>query len=149
VPTVYVSNAQASDFQAGATTESDAGVAAGILLARSQGLSVILKPHVDALDGTYRGSFAPSDLDAWFSGYREIVLRYAHIAEGTGAGVLSIGCELAGITGSAFRDRWIELIDAVRDVYHGKILYSADWAEARSVSFWDKVDIMEWMLITP
>jgi Ca2+-binding RTX toxin-like protein len=142
VPTIYISDAWSSDFQAGPTTETEANTIAGIEAARARGLRVILKPHVDALDGTYRGSFAPSDADAWFAGYKEVLLRYARIAAQTGAEALSIGCELAGLTGTSFRDRWADIIDAVRAVYGGQIIYAADWAEARQVSFWDLVDVI-------
>ncbi|MCW8088099.1 glycoside hydrolase family 113 [Sabulicella glaciei] len=143
VPTSYISTVTSSDFHASSQTESDANVRAQILQAHSLGLDVILKPHVDAEDGSaFRGEFAPSDVDAWFAGYKALILRYAKIAAETGVKTLSIGCEYDSLVGAAYRSRWVDIIDSVRAVYDGVLTYAATAMSARNVSFWDQVDLI-------
>ncbi len=143
VPTSYISTVTSSDFHASSQTESDANVRAQILQAHSLGLDVILKPHVDAEDGSpFRGDFAPSDVDAWFAGYKVLILRYAQIAAETGVKTLCIGCEYDSLVGAAYRSQWVDIIASVRAVYDGVITYAATATSAKDVSFWDQVDLI-------
>ncbi|MDB5570223.1 MAG: calcium-binding protein, partial [Hyphomicrobiales bacterium] len=142
VPTWYVSNAAASDFTAGATMGTDAELLKSIADAQAQGLSVMLKPHVDSLDGIYRGDLAPADVAAWFAGYKDMIVHYAAMAEAGGVSSLSIGCELQSLTGAQYQSYWQDIIATVRGVYHGELTYAADWAEAAHVSFWADVDVI-------
>ena len=142
-PTSYISDVFSSDFHATSGTESDANVRAEILRAQSMGLDVILKPHVDSLDGAaFRGDFAPADVDAWFTGYKALVLRYATMAAETGVKTFCIGCEYDSLSGAAYRQAWIGIIDAVRAIYNGTITYAATSDAAKDLSFWDKVDLI-------
>lgn len=45
-------------------TESPANVAKAVDDAHVRGLMVLLKPHVDSLDGTRRAKLTPDDVDA-------------------------------------------------------------------------------------
>ncbi|MBI0534830.1 calcium-binding protein [Roseomonas sp. KE2513] len=142
-PTSFISTVSSSDFRATSGTESDANVRAEILQAQSLGLDVILKPHVDALDGAdFRGEFSPSDVGAWFAGYKALILRYAAMAAETGVKTLCIGCEYDSLSGAAYRQAWVDIIDSVRAIYSGTITYAATSTAAKDVSFWDKVDLI-------
>ena len=143
VPTTYISTITSSDFHATAQTESAANVRAQILQAHSLGLTVILKPHVDALDGSaFRGEFKPTDVNAWFSGYKALILSYAQIAQETGVKTLCIGTEYDNLSGAAYRSQWTDIIASVRQVYGGTITYAATAMAAKDVSFWDQVDLI-------
>ena len=60
---------------------TDARIRTAIRDAHSRGLQVMLKPHVDALNGQWRGDFNPSNADAWFQSYTQFIVHYAQIAQ--------------------------------------------------------------------
>jgi hypothetical protein len=140
VPTWYqetaTSSAIAPDPQ---KTVSDASLVAGLRQARAAGLDVVVKPHVDVMDGSFRGEIRPDDYDAWFADYRVLLLHYARIAQAAGAPLLVIGDELTGVQGDT--ERWPPLIAAVRQVFHGRLTYAANWDPGyAAVPFWDLLD---------
>jgi Ca2+-binding RTX toxin-like protein len=123
-----------------AKSESDANIVAAIDHAHQLGLSVMLKPMVTGLDGSWQYQLTPSDPGAFFSSYTNEIVHLAGLAQQAGAESFSIGNELSHLTGEQYRDDWVHLIDAVRSVYHGTITYAAATDEANHVSFWDQVD---------
>ncbi|WP_354698401.1 hypothetical protein DSM112329_04076 [Paraconexibacter sp. AEG42_29] len=140
VPTWYqptiASNEMAPDAD---KTVSDASLVAGLQAARAAGLQVVVKPHVDVADGTFRGLIRPADYDVWFAAYREMLLRYARIAQTAGAELFVIGDELTGVQGDTVR--WPPLIAAVREVFKGKLTYAANWDPGyKAVPFWKLLD---------
>jgi hypothetical protein len=121
-------------------SESDANVAIAIRDARAAGLAVLLKPHIDAMDGKPREYFAPSDSAAWFENYRKFLVHYARIAASRGVELFCIGCELDKLVEERYRADWLRIIASVREVYSGPITYAATWNGAKDVGFWDAVD---------
>ena len=121
-------------------TESDANIATAIADAHTHGLSVLLKPTLTGLDGTIASSLAPADPAAFFASYKAQMLDFAHVADQAHADSLSIGNELSGLTGSQYRDYWVDLIHSIRQVYHGPITYAAATDEANNVGFWSEVN---------
>lgn len=122
-------------------TPTDESLLSAAQSAKRLGLDVILKPHVDVLDGTFRGEIEPDDRDAWFDSYSEMMLRYAEVAGQIGAGDLIIGTELTSVSGGADTERWRELIAEARQIYGGRISFAANWVDgAERVSFWDELD---------
>ena len=125
---------------------TDARIRTAIQDAHSRGLQVMLKPHVDALNGQWRGDFNPSDPAAWFQSYTQFIVHYAQIAQEEGAELFCMGTEFKTISGAANRDRWVAVISAIRSAYGGPITYAANATfpadEFTSVSFWDQLDIM-------
>lgn len=142
VPTVYLDSGSSHRFHRTRQSERDENVARAIRRARANGLSVLLKPHVDLLDHGWRGALAPADVGAWFAGYKAVLLNYARLAEAEGADMLSVGVELRSLSGPEYRSYWTDIIDAVRSVYRGQVTYAANWDEVKTVSFWDKVDVI-------
>lgn len=138
----YTSNVSSADIHRTGSSESNANVANAIAQAHARGMSVMLKPNVNPLDGTWRGEYAPADIDAWFASYKAMLVDYAKLAQANGVEMLCIGAEYKTLTGAAYRSNWIEVIDAVRAVYKGPLVYAADWSEAKDVGFWDKVDLI-------
>jgi hypothetical protein len=106
--------------------------------ARSRGLEVVVKPHVDLETEAWRGTLRPADPDAWFAAYRGFVLPWADVAQRHGSGVFVIGTELAGTL--EHEAHWRGLIEEVRARFTGALVYAASWDEAELVPFWDALD---------
>ena len=66
------------------------------------GLKVMLKPHVDVEDGTWRAQIAPTSPDRWFESYAAFMDHYVAIAAEKKVAMLCIGTELASMSGSRY-----------------------------------------------
>jgi hypothetical protein len=111
---------------------------------RGRGLKVMLKPHVDSNDNTWRGDFLPPDTNAWFASYTDYIMTMARLAEQEHVEMLCVGTELKMLSGTAFQSKWAAIIAQVRSVYGGKLTYAANAStlpdEYASVSFWSLLD---------
>lgn len=121
-------------------TASDEALAHAINKAHALGMKVMLKPHVDLKTGQWRGDIIPS-LD-WFSSYKQYILYYARLAVKYNVELFSIGTELVNVTTPNWQKEWEEIIEAIKEVYHGPLVYSANWNEYETVGFWDKLDFV-------
>ncbi len=111
--------------------------------ARRLGLRVFMMPilHLRARrGGEWRGRLKPADLDAWWRSYRAFVLHYARLAQRSGVTLYSVGSELVSM--ERHRDRWRGLAAEVREVYAGRLTYSANWDHFEPVTFWDALDVV-------
>lgn len=122
--------------------ESDDGVVGCIQLAHKQNLSVMLKPHLWIAHGMYTGAFAlktENEWKVWEDSYREYIMHFAILADSLKTEVLCFGTEL----GATVKERpqfWRSLIDSLKQVFHGKLTYAANWDDYKSFPFWDKLD---------
>ncbi len=135
------------DYTKDPLSPTDAAVVAAIQNLQAQGLTVVMKPQVDSLDGTFRGQFAPTNVADWFASYQTFILHYAQIASQNNVGTLIIGTEFVSLSGSAYKAYWENIIAQLRSsypnltlVYGANATYAQD--EFTTVSFWDKVDII-------
>ncbi|WP_210497298.1 glycoside hydrolase family 113 [Microvirga antarctica] len=143
IPNFYMDNKTSNTMGLRANqSETLAQTKAAMLDVTSRGMNVMLKPHVESGDGTWRAEIAPSDPNLWFANYKAMMLQYAALAQETHAPLFCIGTEMKSMSGAAYRDKWVDLIDSIRGVYDGQITYAATYDEAKSVSFWDKVDLI-------
>ena len=114
-----------------------------IRYAKGKGLRVILMPIV-LLDkpqhSEWRGSMEPENWDAWFDSYREMITFFAWIAQGNGVDVLVVGSEL--VKAEPKTDEWKKTIAKVREVFKGKLTYSANWDHYSGIGFWDDLDLI-------
>ena len=142
---------------------------AGIQLAKQTGFKVFLKPHIvlgeipekknhkvitvsrtnrkqrlkDKTGGVeWRGELAPkkeSDWLIWEANYEAYILQLAKVAEVLEVDLFSIGTELKQ---SAWRRPafWRQLIQKVRIIYAGELVYSANWDEYQKITFWQDLD---------
>ncbi len=111
--------------------------------AKRLGFEVTIFPILrveDKSDGGWRGELAPPDVGEFFENYKTFILRFAKAAEALESPVLSVGSELASM--EVHDAKWREVIAAVREVYSGKILYSANWDHYGEVPFWDALDFV-------
>lgn len=125
----------------GPVTPDDAQVTAAVEAARARGLAVTVFPIL-MLDrtapGQWRGTMAPTDVDAFWTSYERFILHYAALAAGAGASTLVVGSELGST--ERWRDRWFHLIGRVRKIFDGTLLYSANWDHFEHVTFWARLD---------
>ena len=131
-------------------TESDGSIEVALKYAQSRGLEVIFKLHVNIQNSDWNALIGPPEgstpaqakqwADAWFASYKEAVVHYAKLAQKNGVTAFAIGNECESMTGSQYREYWVDIVDAVREVYSGQLTYAATWTEALHVSFWDRLD---------
>ena len=139
-PTWYMDTADSSAISADpAKTSTDASVLAAARQAEELGLDVMIKPHVDVRDGTFRGEIQPADRAAWFADYQAIVDRYATLAERAGAQTFVVGTELTSM--SSDEATWRALIADARQRFGGSVTFAANWVDgAERINFWDALD---------
>ena len=123
------------------TQRSDAQLANVIARARMHGLAVLVFPIVRLRvrrTGEWRGKLAPRDREAWWAAYTQQLSAIATVAAHAGAARLAIGSEL--VTFEDEPERWERLAAIVRQIYPGRLCYSANWDRYRDVRFWSAVD---------
>ncbi|MBI4262387.1 hypothetical protein HY624_02580 [Candidatus Uhrbacteria bacterium] len=129
-------------------TANDVNVEHVIQMAHEKGLKVMLKPSVDAEGGDWRGTFTPSDVDAWFKSYTAMAVHYADMAERFKVEAYEFAGEYVTLSGAQNADRWRAVVRAVREKYKGQIGYGANWdgqkgtPEFALVNWWDAVDFI-------
>lgn len=124
-------------------TPTDDRIAIWIDEAHKRGMKVMLRPIMDEASvvatGHWRGSIEPSDVDAWFLSYQDLIVSYAEFADLQNVDILNIGSELNSLEENT--DHWNALIGKVKEVYFGQLIYSTNWGENR-VEFWEKLDFV-------
>lgn len=111
--------------------------------AKKKGLRVMVMPIVllDNPEGTeWRGTIEPKSWEDWWDSYRNMMIHFSWIAEGYGADILSVGSELVSTENKV--EQWRRTISEVREVFHGKLIYSANWDHYTSIPFWGYLDMV-------
>ncbi|MHB8160123.1 MAG: glycoside hydrolase family 113 [Thermoleophilia bacterium] len=146
IPTQYMdttrSNTIGPENGGQGRTASPEATAKAIDDAHAQGMKVMLKPHVDVMDGTSRVDIQPENTALWFNNYKRMVVDYARLSEANHVEMLAIGTELAGVSGQNNYAYWADLIAEVRSVYHGPITYAASMNEYGYMSFGGLLDYL-------
>ena len=123
-------------------SQSDATVAHALRRADALGMDVMLKPQIGG-EVEWPGAIDMPTHAAWdrfFDHYTDWMLHYAMMAERHDVEVLSIGTELVEAT-RTHEAEWRRLIERVRAVYDGAVVYAANWGEeAERLSFGDALD---------
>jgi hypothetical protein len=118
-------------------------VADTVRAARRDDLDVMLFPIVrlsSPRPGEWRGTLAPRDRSRWFHAYGEALGELAAIAAVTGAKRLVVGSELSTLDGAGDLDRWRPIVERVRAIFGGKLVYSANWDHYREAALYELVD---------
>jgi hypothetical protein len=150
-------------------TDSLTALAATITEAKGRGLAVMVRPLIDFLApakiGTYsvgdwRSFYNPTNPTSFFTSYQSMIVAVAQVAQANGATMLCIGVELDQLAGPAYLAHWTNIITAVRAVFSGTLVYSANWDAAISpwqgqhgltagtgdlttqISFWSALDFV-------
>ena len=111
--------------------------------ARARGLRVFLLPIIyleKRAMGKWRGTLAPTNLDAWWTSYEAFILHYARLAQAHEVSLYGVGSELLSMENKT--DRWRALITKVRGVYKQQLTYSANWDHFEIPRFWKELDVV-------
>src|SRR5919197_47840 len=140
VPTWYMATATSSEVRPDpGLTPRDSALRKAARTARSLGMHVVIKPHVDVRDGTFRGDVAPASRSRWWHEYSAMLLHYAELAQQEGAAMLEVGTELTSMASD--ERQWRTLIAEVRARFAGQLTFAANWIDgARAIPFWDALD---------
>ncbi|MHB1390918.1 MAG: glycoside hydrolase family 113 [Thermoleophilia bacterium] len=144
-PTQYMTRSDSVSFgpDPSGRTATDAAVIRAIDDAHARGLKVMLKPHVDVIEGdVWRGDIKPADTAAWFAAYQELMTHYARLSADHGVELLVVGTELASLSDDRFTTEWYGVIAGIKSVYNGPLTYSASLNEYGNIRFWDRLDYM-------
>jgi len=115
--------------------------------AKSIGLKVMLKPHIDLTEEKdpliWRGhigiNMTADGVKKWFDSYNTFILKYAKLAQELKLEMFSISCELINM--NPHSTHWRNTIKEVRKVYTGPLTISANHdGEEFNKTFWDAVD---------
>ena len=134
--------------------ETDDRIRAATQNARSQGMKVMLKPHIWIAGGKWRGQIVPknslgqTDWKTWWDNHNAWIIHYANLAKELKIEALVIGLELHTAV-QHDPDALIRLADEVRKIYKGHITYSANWNEPVPVKVWKKMDSVGVQLYPP
>jgi hypothetical protein len=130
-------------------TSTDESLVWAIQKARSLGLKVSLHPLLDSQDLRWRAYIKPTDPDAWFKSYGDMMKHYADLGRDHGAELLVLGDELITVATDPDNEaRWRTLISEIRSRFRGKLTYAANWGgnsfdeEYARIAFWDALDYM-------
>jgi len=124
---------------------SEANTKRIITRAKSLGMGVMFMPIVllnNAGAKDWRGVIDPPNWDNWFASYTSFITRMARLSQSVDVDIFCVGSEL--LSTEPMRDRWIDTIAQIRQVYKGKLTYSSNWdhydTDKGGPSFWDQLD---------
>ncbi len=122
--------------------ENDEGVIHSAFEAKRRGMVTMLKPQV-WIRGGWPGDVAmqtEADWQAFFEYYYRWIRHYALLAEMYNFDIFCIGVEFNKAT-LAREDDWRQMINKIRKLYSGKLVYAANWGEEfENITFWDELD---------
>lgn len=145
----YQSDWQASEvYTSPMNTPTNEELKAVIEEAHDLGLSVMIRPIMDEQvflsSNMWRGQIKPKNPDHWFDSYEELILTYAMLAQSTDAKALNIGTELNSMQ-NQYENRWIELIENVRQAYKGELLYSFNYDTVNEIHSIEFVELLDYI----
>ncbi len=109
--------------------------------AHRRGLAVLLFPIVRLLhpeDGEWRGTLAPRDRGLWMANYRRLLTGLGRLAAQEHVEALSIGSELSTLDTDL--TAWRPLARALRQIFPGELVYSANFDHFLKTSIFDLTD---------
>lgn len=121
---------------------TEAGVQSLIDLAKERKMQCVISPTL---------RIAATDSVQWKSleeDYTALVLKFARISEKNRLLVFSIG---TGLDEWVKQDLvyWKSLVAKVKEVYHGDIIYSADFSNADKIALWDELNYLSVTFFEP
>ncbi len=129
-------------FSDRAGSENDESVIFSTHYAHKRGMKVMLKPQI-WVSGVWPGDIkmqSQEDWDLFFQYYRKWIMHYALMASLHNIEIFCAGVELVHTTIEQ-PDQWRELLEDIRKIYSGKVVYAANWGkEFEQLSFWDELD---------
>ena len=134
----YQDNITSDLIYDGDWTDTSANITGLFDFIHNQSMKVFFKPMLDSKDGIWR-SYIESSTE-WIQEYNRFIKYTAEIAENGSAELFSIGCGMGNW--QIQETEVISLISDVREIYSGKLTYSANHDSFSYINFWDKLDII-------
>ncbi|MCP4499284.1 MAG: hypothetical protein GY822_04870 [Deltaproteobacteria bacterium] len=111
--------------------------------AKEKELQVMLVPHLQLSDGTWRGDLSPPSIEDFLEQYLVAIGPILQIAEEECADAFSFAVEFKAMaTRQDVRPAFALFIAQLRNRFSGTLSYSANWDEAAYVSFWPLLDVI-------
>ena len=125
----------------GETTE---GIKEASAVFKKSGVKTMLKPQIWIRKGAYVGDIKMISEANWLQfekSYEAFILHYAQIAEAEKINLFCIGTELDAFVKDR-PDFWKKLIPKIKQKYHGKLTYAANWNSYQEPKFWNKINFI-------
>jgi hypothetical protein len=122
--------------------ERPEGISCCIRMAHEHGLKVMIKPQLWISHGEYTGDLSFQSESEWQqfeATYSDYILTLAKVADSSRAEMFCIGTELDSFVNHS-PIYWDQLIDSIREVYHGKLTYAENWDCYNRFPLWSKLD---------
>jgi hypothetical protein len=103
----------------------------------AKGINTSIFPLLGTQKAEWRGFFDPTDVAAWFHAYTGWITRMAAESEKRHLSELVVGSEYSAL--QKHEPEWRQVIAAVRQVFHGPLIFTVNW-DAINVGFFDAVD---------
>lgn len=132
------------DYEASFATNKTA-VQKAVAQAHSEGLRVMLVPHLWVETGAWRGEIDPGDDEAWkkwTSGYRRFVVEWAKVARDAGVELFVVGVELRTWVTTQRATSFAKIIREVRRIYPGMLTYAANWDDVVDTVILGQLDLI-------
>jgi len=133
-------------YSFGAGSENDESIVTASATAKELGMEVMLKPHI-LMNSSHWGwpgdieMTSDADWRLFFKFYVSWIRHYALLAEMYNMDSFCVGIELMHTTTKEHEKEWREVIRNVRSIYHGSLVYAANWwQEFEQITFWDDLD---------
>lgn len=92
------------------------------------GFQVTLNPIFQGLNGSWSGTFVPTNIDSWFKSYGDLMVEYATMAQQHHVAQFFLTNEAGKLnTDPQYLKYWSEIITRVRSVYSGQVGVNANW----------------------
>jgi len=129
--------------------ESERMLVTGIRHAKEAGFKVMIAPHIYPWDWCWRGEINPGGgefenekgWNDWFDSYGAYLNHIAKISAREGVEMLSVGVEFKSAS-NKFGYRFSKIISDIREIFPGRLTYSANWDEVKDVTFWSDLDFI-------
>lgn len=131
-------NAESSDW-----CYTNTGLLRTIELSKEKNLFVMLQPFLkfEGMDSTMTPEILLEKLDKNGDAYRRFILEYAKLSEENRLPVFSVGTILDEWV-MMRPEYWKTLIEEVRNVYHGDIIYTCNFRNEEKLQLWHGLNYM-------
>lgn len=146
-----VKNLHSTTVAPGKLMQTPSALRKMIRQAKRHDLHVVVVPHLQILEGGWRGDLTPTKpgsrpRDGWHAflkSYSAALRPLVQLSAEECVQTLSFAVELKSLSAQPFARAEIKpVLDEIRRIFPGNLTYSANWDEAAFVPYWDLLDIV-------
>jgi hypothetical protein len=139
IPYYFTPDPHATTIDSTSQTIPDSQLCCAISIAQNAGLEVILKPHIDCLNGLPRYTIDPGNYELWMQQYRAFIGKYLSIASQFGHKSFVIATELDKIVENSL---FTSFCDSLRNHSSMNIILSTSYNHFIKPAIWKHADII-------